>query len=406
MSKCNTKLHVGTDVSNKSIDLFETKTQGGQTVIKYNFDLYIGADVSDKLIELFALSANGRGEKSWQIANSRKAILEFCDSIKDPSRTLIAMETGTHSAWQSELLEKGGFKVVVGDARKLAAVWMSKNKSDRKDAEMLARLVRSDIKLFCPIRHISTSVRADLAVVKTRDAVSKCRTKLMNTVRGLLRSFGVDTSEITTDNFTLEASKVIPAALRPAMTGILKEIRSMQLAIKAYDKQVTKLNKKYPDTVKVGQPGGVGELTALAYVLIIEDPKRFSDGSRVGKYLGITPKRDQSGNVDKQLSITKEGNNLMRWLLVQSANYIMGRGPDCDLRRFGERIAARGGKIAKRKAKVAVARKLAALMHKLWITGEVYDPDYKAHCKEQRQKKEAEKKNKAEMSEQLIPQTV
>ena len=406
MSKCNTKSSVGTAASNKSIDIFETHAQGGQTVIKYNFDLYLGADVSDKLIELFGLSADGRGEKRWQIANNRKAILEFCDSIQDPSRTLIAMETGTHSAWQSELLEKRGFKVVVGNARKLAAVWMNKNKSDREDAEMLARLARSDIKLFCPIRHISTPVRADLAVIKMRHAVSKSRTLLMNAVKGTLRSFGVDTSGITADNFTREASKVIPAELRPAMTGMLAQIRALQLELKDYDRKVTKLNKKYPDSAKVGQPGGVGELTALAYVLIIEDPKRFDSGDRVGKYLGITPKRDQSGSVDKQLGITKEGNNLLRWLLIQSANYIMGRGPDCDLRRFGERIAARGGKIAKRKAKVAVARKLAKLLHKLWITGEVYDPDYKAHCKEARQKKEAEKRNTAAMNEQLIPQTV
>ena len=108
MSKCNTKSSVGTAASNKSIDLFETVSQGGQTVIKYNIDLYIGADVCDKSLDLFGLSADGRGEKRWQIANNRKAILEFCDSIQDPSRTLIAMETGTHSAWQSELLEKRG----------------------------------------------------------------------------------------------------------------------------------------------------------------------------------------------------------------------------------------------------------------------------------------------------------
>ena len=268
----------------------------------------------------------------------------------------------------------------------MSAIWMNKNKSDREDAEMLARLARNDINLFAPISHIPPQQRADLAVVKARDAVTRSRTLLTNTVRGLLRSFGVSTKGVTSDNFTTEASKIVPKELRPAMTGILKEIRSMQLSLKAYDK----LNKKYPATAIVGQPNGAGELTSLAYVLMVVDPRRFGNGNRVARFFGITPKRDQSGEVDKQLGITKEGSGLMRRLLVQAANHIMGRGPDCDLRRFGERIAARGGKIAKRKAKVAVARKLAKLMYKLWLTGETYDPDYKAHCREAKKMKKSE----------------
>jgi transposase len=254
------------------------------------------------------------------------------------------MESGTHSAWQSELLKQRGFQVVVGNARKLAAIWMSKNKSDREDAEMLARLAHNDINLFAPIQHIPTPLRIDLAVVKTRDAVSQCRTKLINTVRGLLRSFGISTKDITADSFTPEVSKMVPKELRPAMDGILKEIRSLQLSIKTYDKLEKKLNKKYPATAVVGQPSGAGELTSMAYVLMVVDPRRFGNGDRVTRFFGLTPKRDQSGEVDKQLGITKEGNSLMRRLLLQAANHIMGRGPDCDLRRFGERIAARGAR--------------------------------------------------------------
>lgn len=351
---------------------------------------YVGMDVSEKSIEIFVLPQDNDNGRRFQIDNSRESLIAFCDSVKEPASMLAAMETGAHSAWHSELLEQRGFQVVVGNARKLAAIWMNKNKSDREDAEMLARLARSDIKLFAPIRHIPTPLRADLAVIKARNAVSECRTKLMNTARGLLRSFGIDTNGVTSENFARESSKIVPKALRPAMNGIIKEIRTLQLTIKAYDREVTKLTRKYPDTAKVGQPVGVGELTSLAFVLMVDDPRRFSDGSRAARYFGLTPKRDQSGTVDKQLGITKEGNRLMRQLLMQCANYVMGRGPDCDLRRFGERIAARGGKIAKRKAKVAIARKLVNLMFRLWVSGETYDPDYKAHCRETRKMKKIE----------------
>jgi transposase len=116
----------------------------------------------------------------------------------------------------------------------------------------------------------------------------------------------------------------------------------------------------------------------LSFVLVIGDPKRFSSAERLAAYLGLVPRRDQSGEVDKQLGITKQGNSFIRRYLIQGANYILGHyGEDCDLKTHGLKIAARGGKIAKRKAAVAVARKLSGLMYTLWQNDEVYDPHYK-----------------------------
>ena len=136
--------------------------------------------------------------------------------------------------------------------------------------------------------------------------------------------------------------------------------------------------KAYPETLTLREITGVGPVTALAYVLTLEDPTRFNKSRDVGPYLGLTPKRDQSGKTDKALSISKAGNTYLRRLLVGSAHYILGPfGPDCDLRRYGTRIASRGGKAAKRKAVVAVARKLAVLMHQLWKNKATYDPFYK-----------------------------
>ena len=126
----------------------------------------------------------------------------------------------------------------------------------------------------------------------------------------------------------------------------------------------------------------MGPLTSLAFVLTIEDSSRFDNSRQVGVFLGLVPKRDQSGLTDKPLSISKAGDGPMRHLLVQSAQYIMGNfGTDCDLRRFGLKLAARGDKVAKRKAVVAVARKLAVLMHSLWKHNSVYDPDYQLPAK-------------------------
>jgi len=132
--------------------------------------------------------------------------------------------------------------------------------------------------------------------------------------------------------------------------------------------------ERYPVTAQLRQVRGVGPLTALVYVLVLGDPRRFAKSRKVGSYVGLRPRQDQSGERDVPLGITKAGSPLLRRLLLQCAHYILGpHGEDCDLKRYGDRIAARGGKVAKRKAVVAVARKLSVLLHRLWMTGEVYE---------------------------------
>lgn len=123
------------------------------------------------------------------------------------------------------------------------------------------------------------------------------------------------------------------------------------------------------------QVNGVGTLTALTFVLTIGEPERFQRSRTVGAYFGLRPRQRESGDHEPQLHITKAGPPLMRRLLVNCAQYILGPlGQGCDLRRFGLALAARGGKSAKKRAVVAVARKLAVLLHRLWVTGEVYEP--------------------------------
>ena len=285
------------------------------------------------------------------------------------------------------MLEEHGCKVLVGHARKLRAIWGDDHKCDQRDAEMLARIARMDPKLLYPIKHVSQEARAEQAVIKARDVLVKTSTMLINYLRGTLRSFGISTSEIPTTSMHSKLMPLVPKDLRPALRGIIKQLKEVRMQIKEYDKKLTELCKKHKETKIFQQLNGVGPVTAITFALIIADPRRFNSAGRVGSYLGLTPKRDQSGEVDKQLGITKSGNGMLRSHLVKAANYIMGPfGVDSELRRYGERIAAKGGKIARRKAKVAVARKLAVTMWRLWIDEAEYDPFFKEH---QRQKKKA-----------------
>ena len=150
--------------------------------------------------------------------------------------------------------------------------------------------------------------------------------------------------------------------------------------IRQYDQQIDGLcQQKYPQTEILRQIQGVGPLTALTFVLVIENPQRFERSRDVGPYLGLCPGQDQSGERDPELRISKAGDHLLRSLLVNCAHYVLGHfGEDSDLRRHGEKIAARGGKKAKKRAVVAVARKIAVLLHHLWVTGEAYEPLYRS----------------------------
>jgi transposase len=171
---------------------------------------------------------------------------------------------------------------------------------------------------------------------------------------------------------------LIPAELQKALNPILDLIHRLNEQIKVFDKHLDRMARdRHPIMERFQQINGIGPVTAAAYTLIIEDPRRFRNSRSVGAYMGLVPRQDQSGDHDAQLRITKAGDSLLRRLLVHAAHYILGPfGTDSDLRRFGQKIALRGGKNAKKRAIVAIARKLAVLMHHLWLTGKEYDPHY------------------------------
>jgi transposase len=288
----------------------------------------------------------------------------------------VVLECGTDTPWICPLLDRLGHEVILAHPRQLVLISKSFKKTDRADAELLARMGRADPKMLSPVKPRDPKVLADLAVIDARNCLVQARTKLVNFVRSKLKTFSVRVKACSTSAFALRAAPLVPTELKPALMPALAMIRHHTVEIRKYDRKIEEIcEKKYPETALLGQVTGVGLLTALAYALIVQDPKRFRKSRQVGAYLGLTPRRDDSGMHQPQLRITKAGDSALRALLVSSAHYILGRfGPDTDLRRHGQAIAARGGPNAKKKAVIAVARKLAVLLHRLWITGEVYEP--------------------------------
>ena len=350
----------------------------------------IGLDLGDKRSVICVLSSEAEVVEECQIATTEAGIERF---FKRSELARVVLEVGTHSPWVSRLLEEIGHETIVANARRVRLISENVQKGDRIDAELLARLGRADPKLLAPIRHRKEETQADLAMIRARDALVRTRTSLVSSFRGLVKSQGGRLPSCSAESFHQRVSEEIPEALEEALRPMLQLIEKVTLEIRSYDNQLTeKCTTKYPETKPLLQISGVGILTALCYVLTLEDPSRFANGRQAGAYLGLVPRKRQSGDSNPQLGITKNGDGHLRRLLVQCAQVILGRrGGDSELRRWGLQKAARGGKGAKKRAVVAVARKLAGMMYLLWKTGECYQPfpNGKAHSDRLRERQAA-----------------
>ena len=288
----------------------------------------------------------------------------------------VAIEVGAHSNWTSQLISTAGHAVTVANAARVRLIHGGTRKNDRLDAEKLARLLRYDRSLLAPIQHRGMGTQHDLAVLRSREALVKARTMHINHVRGIIKPFGARIPKCDTKAFAGIALQYIPPELLPAVTPHIEAIENLTRQINDLTRHVVELCRdKYPVTSVLTQVHGVAEITALTFILTVEDPFRFRKSRDVAAYVGLVPGQKQSGASDPARRITKAGDRQLRRLLVQCAQRILGkRGIDSDLKRHGERIASSGSKDAKRRAVVAIARKLAVLLHCLWVTGEVYEP--------------------------------
>lgn len=332
----------------------------------------VGLDLGDRYSRYCSIDEGGKVVDEGRVRTEVETLRRWLN--REPRR--VVLEVGTHSPWVSRTLEELGHEVIVANPRRLRFIWNESVKTDRKDAEQLARVGRMDPELLQPIRHRGKEAQMDLAMLRSRDALVRTRCSLVSHVRGTVKAAGHRIPTCSTPAFAKRAADHVPEVLKPALDPVLETIGTLTRQIRTYDRQVEQLcQDRYPETERLRGPKGVGALTALAFVLVVEDPSRFNTSRAVGPYLGLRPKQRQSGESDPQLGITKAGDVMLRRLLVGSAHYILGPfGPDCELRRWGLELTARGGCNAKSRAAVAVARKLAVLLHRLWVSGHEYEP--------------------------------
>jgi transposase len=324
----------------------------------------VGLDLGDRLIHYCVLNPQGEVIEEGRMQSSESAL---CKHFADEVVMRIAMEAGTHSPWVSRLLKRLGHQVLVANPRKIRAISGSESKNDRNDAEQLARFAAFDAKLLSPIEHRSEQRQQDLNLIHARATLVRARTMIINVVRGLVKSAGGRLPSCSTESFAERTRAAIPAALIEVSMPLLKQIGLLSAQIDLMDKQIEKLDRKYPEISLLKSTPGVGPLVAACYVLTLDSPDVLGDNRQAGAFLGLRPGQSQSGGSDPQRRITKTGNIYLRSLLVQSAHHILGHfGRDSALRRWGLKLAASGGKRGKKRAIVAVARKLAVILHSMW----------------------------------------
>ena len=340
----------------------------------------VGMDLGDKRHVVVVFNEEGEEVEVRRVVNTSKQVQKF---FARHAGAVVVMEAGSHSAWISRLLRSMGHEVHVGNPRKLRAIWDADDKSDERDARILGLMYRMEPRLLHAVFHRSEEAQVDLELVKARNQLVESRSKLINHVRGVVKGVGERLPGCSTESFARRAREGVPEQLKSSLAGVIDIIDELTEKIKGHDREIERVcTQKYRETKWLRQVPGVGPITALAYVLTLEDPGRFEKSRSAGAFLGLTPRRDQSGETDRQLRITKAGNTYLRQLLIGCAHYIMGPfGQESDLRRYGERIAARGGKNAKKRAVVAVARKLSVLLHRLWSDRTEYVAFYRSERK-------------------------
>lgn len=333
----------------------------------------IGMDLGDKTSRYCVLGPEAEVVKEGEVPTTKKGMRRTFGPM---ARCRIAVEVGGHSPWVDRLLRSFGHEVIVANPRQLQLITQSSRKNDKVDARTLARLARADPELLRPIRHRSEQAQMDLMRIRVRAALLDTRTALVNTLRGLAKSTGERVSPCDPDGLGMERLEGLPEGLREVLKPLVEQVESLTEKIQECDRKLEQIARDdYPETKLLKQVWGVGTLIALTEVLTIDDPHRFRKSRDVGCYVGLRPKRSQSGESDPQLGITREGDMYLRKMLVQGAHRILfPTAPDTDLKRWGLKLAGKNNKNAKKKAIVAVARKLGILLHHLWVTAEVYQP--------------------------------
>lgn len=336
--------------------------------------LTIGLDLGDRTSRYCILDAEGEVLSEGELPTTKTGLNSLFGKMPC---SRVALEVGTHSPWVSRQIAGLGHEAIVANPHRVKLITQSGRKNDRIDAQKLARLARVDPKLLSPVRHRGAEAQADLAVIRARAELVEARTALVNCARGLVKPMGDRLRKCDADQVGAGLAAGLGAEVQKIVEPLLKSVEAISQQIEVYDEKIAEIAKRYPEVELLTQVYGVGTLIGLAYILTIEDAERFQHSRDVGAFLGLQPKQRESGDSQPELGISKTGDRLLRSYLVQAAHCMLRQGaPDSDLRAWGLGKAGAGGKRAKRRALVGMARKLAVLLHRLWVMGEVYDPLY------------------------------
>jgi transposase len=334
----------------------------------------VGVDLADRVSAICVVGPEGEVVLRDTIATNVDMIRAWFSRGRYDR---VVIEACTNASWVGWTLEECGQRVLVADPRSIGLIHKKSRKNDRRDAEKLARLARADEQLVYPT-HLRSRERTEaMAEVRARAALVATRTRLVNTTRALAKMQGVRLSRCSPRGLgrMIEPLERTRPTLFATLTPLVAAIDALSGQIHATDDRLNKLCARFAETRRMLQIHGVGEVTALTFALVIDDVNRFSRSRDVAAYLGLVPKQAQTGDTDPSMRITKAGDRYLRSLLVQCAKKILGaKGPDCDLKRWGSVIAARGGKRAKQVATVAVARRLAITLFALWKNDVDYIP--------------------------------
>ena len=330
----------------------------------------IGVDLGDKISHYAILNQEGVVVEEGSFRNTVESIAKH---FGKQGRARVALEVGTQSAWISREFVKLGHEVIVANARELKWITSSDSKNDKNDAVKLARLARADQNLLAPVEHRTAEQQGDLAVIRARDALVRARTLLVNTARGLAKGFGLRLPAAITPTFGARALAGLAEHLHSSMRGLLEQIDALGVGIRDYNQRIAEVAAKHPEVERLASVPGVGTLTATTFVLTLGRRERFAHSRDVGSFLGLRPRQKQSGERDPKLGISKSGDKYLRKLLVQCAHHILGHfGKDSSLRQWG--LSKSDGSPGKKRAVIAVARKLAVLLHRMWMTGQIFKP--------------------------------
>jgi transposase len=328
---------------------------------------YVGLDVSLKLTAICIVDRTGRIVREGVVSSDPEAIADFVASHA-PHVARVGLETGATATWLWSELRKLGLPVICIDARHAkAALKMQINKSDRNDAAGIARIMQCGWYKEVHVKDLGS--HAIKALLVSRALLVKLKRDLENQIRGLLKNLGLVIGRAKMNVFFVRAVELIEdrPELAIAVVPLLRAREAVEQQIADLDRKVLRLARKSAQVRRLMTAPGVGAITALCFLATIDDPTRFKRSRSVGAYAGLTTRRYASGETDWTGRISKCGDRMLRSYLYEAANVLLTRVAKWSaLKAWGLRLAKRSGL---RKAKVAVARKLAVILHRMWIDG-------------------------------------